>query len=341
MKHMVASAVILGSVLVGPITAAWADSVADFYRNKTINFTISTAPSGGHLIYGRLLTSHYGRYIPGNPQFIVKFMPGAGGIKATNYLYSIASKDGLEMGLVHTTVPFAPLFGQEGASFDGSKFNYVGAMDSADGICVAWHASERQNWQDIFSKGLIVGGTGSGSSMETMPRLLNALFGTNIKIISGYKGGDDVFLAMERGEVHGRCGGLVASIKSSRPSWFPEKKVNVLIQVATKRSREFPDVPAVIEFAKDERTKQILEFSLAPQEMDRPILLPPGVPEERVAALRTAFDATLKDPQLLAEAEKMRVTIDPRSGDAVQQMVARAYAMPKDVVEAAGKAMSP
>lgn len=331
-----------GALVAGGVAAATPSfAQSDFYKDKAINFTISTAPSGGHLVYGRLLTAHMGKYIPGNPHFVVRFMPGAGGLKATNYLYSIAPKDGSEFGLVHTTVPFAPLYGQEAANFDGTKFNYIGAMDTSDGLCIAWHQSGLKTWQDIFDKGFIVGGTGSGSSMETLPRLLNALFNTNIKIISGYKGGDDVYLAMERGEVHGRCGGLVASVSTARPDWFPEKKVAVLIQVSLKRNQKFPDVPSVLEFAKDPRTKEILEFALASQEMDRPILAPPGVPADRIALLRKAFDATMKDEQFLAEAQKMRISIDPQSGDAVAKLVARSYGMPKAIIEAASKAMNP
>ena len=150
--------------------------------------------------------------------------------------------------------------------------NWIGSITSAFGICVSWATSGITRWEDMFEREFIVGGTGAGSQMETMPTMLNQLFGTKIKVVSGYKGGNDVYLAMERGEVHGRCGGLVSSIKSTRPDWFPQKKVAVPIQIALERDPEFPDSPALIEFAKDERTRQILELVLSPLEMDRPIL---------------------------------------------------------------------
>ena len=171
-------------------------------------------------------------------------MPGAGGIRAMIYLQNVAPKDGTTIGLVHSSVPFAPLYGIKGANFDPRKMNWIGSINAATGICVSWTASGVTKWQDLFDKEYIVGGTGAGSQMETMPAMLNKLFGTKIKIVSGYKGGNDVYLAMERGEVQGRCGGLKSSIKSTRPDWFPKKKVSVPIQIALERDPEFPDSPA-------------------------------------------------------------------------------------------------
>ena len=199
---------------------------------------------------------------------------------------------------MHSSVPFAPLYGIKGANFDPRQMNWIGSINAATGICVSWTASGITKWQDLFDKEFIVGGTGAGSQMETMPAMINKLFGTKIKIISGYKGGNDVYLAMERGEVHGRCGGLKSSIKSTRPDWFPQKKVSVPIQIALERDPEFADVPALVEFAKDEKTKQILELILAPMGMDRPILAPPGTPPDEVAALRKAFHEAMNDPGL-------------------------------------------
>jgi tripartite-type tricarboxylate transporter receptor subunit TctC len=175
--------------------------------------------------------------------------------------------------------------------------------------------------------------------METMPAMLNKLFGTRIKVISGYKGGNDVYLAMERGEVHGRCGGLISSIKSTRPNWFPQKKVSVPIQIALERDPEFPDVPAVGEFAKDARTKQILQLIFAPMAMDRPILTPPGVPADRVAALKTAFHDAMVDPAFLADAKKQRLEVKEVDGEKVAKLLATAFAMPPEVVKAANEAM--
>jgi len=173
-----------------------------------------------------------------------------------------------------------------------------------------------------------------------MPAMLNKLFGTKMKVISGYKGGNEIYLAMERGEVDGRCGGLVSSVNSTRPDWFAQKKITVPIVVALERSPLFPDVPAVAEFAKDERTRQILELFVAPQSMDRPILAPPGVPAERIAALRTAVSAAIRDPAFIAEASRQHLEIEEVTGERVAKIVAGAYALPPDIVKAATETMS-
>src|SRR5438105_10485195 len=217
---------------------------------------------------------------------------------------------------------------------------WVGSINAATGICVSWTASGITKWQDLFDKEFIVGGTGAGSQMETMPAMINKLFGTRIKIISGYRGGNDVYLAMERGEVHGRCGGLKSSIRSTRPDWFPTKKVSVPVQIALERDPEFADSPALVEFAKNERTKQILELILAPMGMDRPILAPPGTAPDKVAALRKAFHETMTDPAFVADAAKAHIDLDEVDGDKVARIVARAYGMPADVIKEAKDSMA-
>jgi len=218
--------------------------------------------------------------------------------------------------------------------------NWIGSINAATGICVSWTASGITTWQDLFDKEFIVGGTGAGSQMETMPAMLNKLFGTHIKVISGYKGGNDVYLAMERGEVTGRCGGLISSIKSTRPDWFPNHKVAIPIQIALERDPEFPDAPAIVEYAKDQRTKDVLQLILAPMGMDRPILAPPGTPKETVAALRTAFHETMVDPAFIAEAERQHLEIKEVGGDKVAGILKSAYALSPDVVKAANEAMA-
>ena len=276
---------------------------------------------------------------PGHPNIVIQNMPGGGGIRAMLYLASVAPKDGTTLGLVHSSVPLAPLYGIKAASFDPRDMNWIGSIDASTGICVAWHTSGIATWQDLLEKPFVVGGTGAGSQMETMPNMLNELFGTKIKVISGYKGGNDIYLAMERGEVQGRCGGLISSISSTRPDWFPQKKVNVPIQIAAERNSLFPDVPAIMEFAKDERTRKILQLVLAPLQMDRPILAPFGVPAERVSALRAAFHATMNDPDFIAEAKKDHLEIEEVPGTIVAQILKDAYAMPAEIAKAATDAM--
>jgi tripartite-type tricarboxylate transporter receptor subunit TctC len=321
-------------------STAHADPIADFYKGRSISWILSAGAGGGYSSYALAFAPYFSAHIPGNPSIVVQNLPGGGGIRAMLYLNEVAPKDGSTLGLVHSSVPFAPLYGIKAASFDPRKMNWIGSIDASTGICVAWHTSGIATWQDMLDKQFTVGGSGAGSQMETMPEMLNKLFGTKIKVVSGYKGGNDIYLAMERGEVQGRCGGLISSIKSTRPDWFPEKQVNVPIQIATARNPIFPDVPTVMELAKDDRTKKILQLVLAPLEMDRPILAPPGTPPDRVAALRDAFHAAMNDPGFIAEAEKDHLEIREISGLRIAQVLDEAYAMPPEITKAATQAMS-
>jgi tripartite-type tricarboxylate transporter receptor subunit TctC len=327
------------ALVVGLNAGARADPIADFYRGRTISWILSAGAGGGYASYALAFAPYFSAHIPGNPTIVIQNMPGGGGIRAMLYLDSVAPKDGTTLGLVHSSVPFAPIYGIKAASFDPRNMNWIGSIDASTGICVAWHGSGIATWQDLMDKPFVVGGSGAGSQMETMPVMLNKLFGTKIKVISGYKGGNDIYLAMERGEVQGRCGGLISSINSTRPDWFPQKLVNVPIQIAATRNPLFPDAPAISEFVKDERTRKILQLILAPLEMDRPILAPPGVPAERVAALRDAFHAAMNDPAFIAEAEKDHLEIREISGPRVAQILNDAFAMPADIAKAATEAM--
>ena len=338
-RTMLAACAVAACLTVAAPDAARADDVAEFYKGKQINWILSAGEGGGYSSYARAFAPYLSAHLPGKPAIVVQNMPGGGGIRAMNHLYSVAPKDGTTIGLVHSSVPFAPLYGIGGAQFDPREVNWIGSIATASSMCVAWHGSGIKSWQDLHNKEFIVGGTGAGSRMETLPKMVNDLFGTKIKIISGYKGGNEVFLAMERGEVHGRCGGLVSSINSTRPDWFPQKKVLVPMTIALERNPLFPDAPAIIEFAKEDRTKRILELVLTPQAMDRPILAPPGVPAERVAALRKAFHAAISDPGFIAEAKRQGLEVDEVSGEKVAALVKNAFAMPEDIIKAANQAM--
>jgi tripartite-type tricarboxylate transporter receptor subunit TctC len=323
-----------------PAAPAWADATADFYRGKQVQLVLSAGAGGGYASYAHAIAPYLTKHIPGNPGIVVQNMPGAGGLRAMQYFNTVAPKDGSVLGLVHSSVPFAPLYGIKGASFDPRKFGWIGSINASSAICVSWTGSGVTTWQDVNSKTFIVGGTGAGSQMETMPAMINKLFHTNIKIISGYTGGNDVYLAMERGEVHGRCGGLVSSIQSTRPDWFAKHKVSVPIVVGLKRNPMFPDTPALGELAKDENTKRVLKLVLFPLEMDRPVLVPPGVAPERIAALRKAFHAAMTDPGFIADAEKAKIEIEEVSGERVQEILDDAFSMPPDIVKAASDAMN-
>src|SRR5262244_1391286 len=286
-----------------------------FYRGKTIRIVISTGVAGGYAEYARVIAEHMGRHIAGNPGFIVQSMPGAGGLQAANYLFIQAPQDGTTIGIVHSSVPLAPLWGSKGVRFDTLKFNWLGSLDRVDGMCISWSASPIKTWADILTKEMTVGSSGAGSQMETYPAILNKLFGTKIKVIAGYKDGVAVYIAMERGELDGRCGGQLTVIKSTRPHWLTEHKIAVPILIAQKRSPEFPDTPTVLEFVKDEPTRQQLDLVMLTQGLDRPVMLPPGVPAERVRELRAAFDATMADPAFRADIERRNLHIDPVPGE--------------------------
>jgi tripartite-type tricarboxylate transporter receptor subunit TctC len=328
---------------VGVLLAAFAVHAASaqepFFKGKTIRILLSAGVAGGYAEYGRLLAQHMGNHIAGRPDFIVQSMPGAGGLLATNYLFAQAPQDGTTIGLIHSSVPLAPLFGSKGARFDPLQFNWVGSMDRSDGVCTSWATAPIKTWSDMLTQQFIVGSSGAGSQMEIYPAMFNKLFGTKIKVIAGYKDGNDIFLAMERGEIHGRCGPQLTALKSIRPSWLSDRKVNIPIMIAERRSAEYPDTPTVYEFAKDDATRQQLDLLVVTQNMDRPLLLPPGVPDDRVQAIRAAFEATMADPAFRADAERLRLHLDPVRGEDIARMLARAYSLPADIIAAAKETM--
>ena len=330
---------VAGAVLALMPSLASAATAEEFYKGRQMTLIMSADAGGGYGTYANAFAPYLSAHIPGKPRITVQYMPGAGGLRAINYLFSAAPKDGSVIGMVHSSVPFAPLYGLSAARFDPRKFGWLGSLDQSTGICVSWATSGIRTWEDMTTKGLVVGSSGAGSQMETMPMMLNKLFGSKNKVISGYKGGNEVYLAMERGEVQGRCGSLVSSINSTRPDWFSQKKVVVPITIALERNPMFPDVPAVVEFAKDARTKQVLELVLSPMAMDRPYLAPPGVPPDRFQVLRAAFHAAVNDPGFLADAKRQRIEVDEVTGERVEQILARAFSMPPEIVKAANEAM--
>jgi tripartite-type tricarboxylate transporter receptor subunit TctC len=312
-----------------------------FFKGKQVRIIISAGVAGGYAEYARLLAAHMGNHIPGKPDFIVQSMPGAGGLLATNYLFSQAPQDGTTIALIHSSVPLAPLFGTPGARFDPLKFHWLGSMDRSDGPCSAWHTSPARSWADLLEKQFIVGSSGVGSQMDIYPAVMNKLFGTKIKVIGGYKDGASIFHAMEREEIHGRCGPQMTAIKSLRPQWITERKILIPIMVSEKRNAEFPDTPSLMEFVKDEATRQQVRLLIVTQDLDRPVLMPPGVPAGRVKLMRDAFNATMVDPSFRADIDKLRLTLDWVRGEDVANTLARAYAMPADVVAAAKETMAP
>jgi tripartite-type tricarboxylate transporter receptor subunit TctC len=320
---------LLLAVAPGP---GFAQEAAPFFKGKTVRLIISVGVAGGFGEYARTLAEHLSRNIPGQPHIIVQSMPGAGGLLATNYLYNQAPRDGTTIGLINATVPLMPLVGNKQARFDALKFHWIGTMDRADGVCTIWHTAGIRTWDDMRSKEFTVGSIGAGSPMEVYALMFNRLFGTRIKIVGGYKAGSDIDLAMQREEIDGRCGTHLTTTKMLHPDWMVGPKFTVPVIVAEQRRPDYPDTPAIMEFVQDGVTRQKLELMMVPQKLNRPVLTPPNVPAERVQELRAAFDATMKDPAFLAEIAKKGMQIDATGGQDVTDVLAKAYALPEDVV---------
>ena len=319
---------------------AQSNAVADFYRGRQVFFVHSGGEGGGYATYAQTFAPYFARYIPGSPKIIVQSMPGAGGVRMMQHFSAVAPRDGAYFGLVQSGASFAPLLEATSAKFDPLKFNWIGAMSRVAAVCAAWHTSGIVTARDLLTKPFIVGSSGAGSLTESQPALLNKLYGANIKIVTGYHGAHDIYLAMERGELQGRCGSGVPSLEISRPGWFASGKVNIPIQFAYERSQLLPDTPTAFELAKDEHTRTVMKLVLAPVEMNRPLMTTPDTPPERVAALRAAFHAAINDPEFLAEAKRARLEIEENTGDRVARVIAEAYALPPEIVRVAREAMS-
>jgi tripartite-type tricarboxylate transporter receptor subunit TctC len=328
----------LASILLLAPAAPAANPVEDFYKGKTIQLLIGYSTGGGYDTYARALARHMGKYIPGNPTIVPQNMPGAGSLKLMNWLYSVAPKDGTAFGTIGRAVALEPLLGGEGTRFDANKMYWIGSVTNEVSICVAWQTSPIKTFDDVLKNELIVGGTGPGADTDMFPIMLKNLLGAKFKLVTGYPGGSDVLLAMERGEVAGRCGWSYSSLTATRPTWLKEGKINILVQVALQKHPEMPEVPLIMDYTKSEQQKEALKLVLVQQLMARPFVLPPDVPKDRVAALRDAFDAVMKDPDFLAEAQKTELEVNPTSGLEIQKLLKNVYASPKDVVALAAAA---
>ncbi len=299
----------------------------------TLRILVGCGTGAGYDVYARLLGRHIGKHLPGRPAIVIQNMPGAASLTMTNYMYNVATRDGTAIGLPARGLFIEPLFGNENAKFDAKRFTWIGSMSRDVATCFAWHTSGIVKVEDAMKREVLVGSSGVNGSSHQFPLIVNALIGTKFKPLLGYVDSAGVGLAMERGELEGYCSFTWGSIKSARPKWIEQKQINILLQLTTAKHPELPDVPLVMDYAKDEAARQAFALVFADQEMGRPVVAPPEVPAERVAALRQAFDATMKDRDFLADAARMAIDIDPIDGAGVEQILARIYATPKDVIE--------
>jgi tripartite-type tricarboxylate transporter receptor subunit TctC len=311
---------------------ARADAVADFYRGRSITLTVGYSASGGYDAYGRVLARHLSKHIPGRPSVIVQNMPGAGSLRAANFLYNVAPKDGTAIGHFSRGMAMEPLIGTSATQFDARRFAWLGSGTDEVSICLTWHASRVKTWNDMLAIPFTVGGEGSGSDPDIFSAVVRNAFGVKLKLVSGYPGTAEVALAIERGEVDGRCGWSWSSLKLTKPDWIANKRINLITQLALAKSPELPDVPLIFEFAATDRQRQILRLVLSRQSMARPFAAPPDLPADRKAALRTAFDQTLADPEFLAEARQRGLEVNPVSGAEIDRLVDELYRTAPDIV---------
>jgi tripartite-type tricarboxylate transporter receptor subunit TctC len=317
--------------------AARAQSVEEFYKGKSINLVIGFSVGGGYDLYARHLARHMGKHIPGKPTIVPQNMAGAGSLRAANFIFTAAPKDGTSFGTFARTTGINPLL-ETGATFDGTKFGWLGSVTNDTSVCVTWHTSGVKTWNDFMEKPVTLGGQGPSSEPDIFANLYKNVFGARVKLVAGYPGTNEITLAMERGEVEGLCGLSWSTIKTRHAQWLRDKKINLIVQAAFKKEPEMAAVPLIVDQTKDSEKLQILKLFLAAQEMARPFAVPPGVPEDRKAALIAAFDATMKDPEFLAEATKLNLDVNPVGGKDIDKLLGELYATPKEVLTKAGQA---
>ena len=311
--------------------AASQDAVADFYRGKQVVMLIGTSAGNDYDYRGRLLARHMGKHIPGAPTIIVRNMPGGGGIVAANWMTNLAPRDGTVLHMIMQNMMSAQAMGVGGVEFDTRKFNWLGNTTDSPNVTNSWHTSPVRTIEDAKTKELVLGAP-MGTAGVMYATLMNALAGTKFKIVTGYPGGNEVNLAMERGEVEGRGSNSWASWKSTKPEWLAEKKVIPLVQVGLKRHRDLPDTPLLLELATNDLDRAVLTFLSADTALSRSVVTTTDVPPARLEALRRAFDAVMQDPALLAEAAKAKMDISPSTGEEAQKVALSIVATKPDVV---------
>ena len=316
-----------------------------FYQGKQISLVVGSAPSGGYDLYARLLARHWPQFIPGNPNFVVQNMDGAGSLVATNYLANTAPKDGTTIGGVQNHMGFEPLLGmtgpRENIRFKAQDINWLGSAAKEVPVVAVWHESTIKTFDDTFKQEVLMGSSGTATSDSVYANVMNAMLGTKFKVIAGYKSQGELGTAIERGEVVGRAGWFTSSLTSTRGDWLRDKKIIILAQLALEKHPDFPDVPLVLEWAKTAEVKPQLEFSLAWMLMGRPFLAPPGVPAERVKLLRDSFMQAVASPGLLEEAKKQKLEISPMSGGEIDALLAKYYKTPPEVIEKVRQIVAP
>jgi tripartite-type tricarboxylate transporter receptor subunit TctC len=338
-KSVAGAAVLVAGMVLTAVPMAQAETAAEFYKGKQITMIIGYPPGGGYDIYARLIAQYMEKHMPGNPTIVPKNRPGAASLASVNELYSLYPKDGTYFATFARSVAMDRLLGRKGTNFQPTEFNWIGSANNEVSICTVWHTAGIKSVHDLLTKEIIFGANAAGSESDVYPNILRNLFGAKVRTVTGYPGANDLMLAMERGETQGRCGYTWSAAQATHADWIRDGKIIVALQFAVEKHPDLPNVPTVMELAKTDAQRQALELILAGQAMGRPFAAPPKVPADRVAALRKAFDDTMKDPAFRADADKQKLELQPVSGEQIQALVDRMFTAPKDVVEMARRAI--
>ena len=325
---LVSGALVLGG-------AAQAQAPAEFYRGKTLSLIVSSSAGGDYDMRARLVAKHMTRHAPGAPKIIVQNMPGGGGLRAASWLSNVAPQDATALAALQQQIPLTQLFRKTGVDFDMANFHIIGNTSASPIVIMAWTGAGVKTFADLFERELVVGGTGGGSASVQLPLMLNAVLGTKFKVVPGYPGGSEIYLAMERGEISGRVTQSWSGWKSQKADWLAERKITPLAQGGRKRHPELADTPLLTDFARNADDRKLIELMLSSDEVARPILTAQGAPADRVAALRKAFMATMADAEFREEARKLSLDVDAMSGEEAQVIVADMMSAPAAVVERA------
>ena len=308
-----------------------AQTVADFYSRTPLTLIVGSGVGGGFDLYARLFAPYYAKHIPGHPAIVVKNQPGAGGLANMNTMFHTAPRDGSEIAATFNTIALMPLYGDRDAQFDPRKLNWIGSIGKQQAVCVTWKTAPIKTLNDARKQEVLVSSTGRNSTPAIFPRILNALFGTKFKVISGYST-SEMRLALEKGEVQGICGLAWQTLQSTSASWIADNDLNVILQMGLVKDKDLPaTVPLALDLLSKPEDKTFFRLAALPGEFGRPFVAPPGIPADRLAALRKAFDATMTDPDFVAEASKAQMTIDPLDGGQIQALLDEAYAAPEVV----------
>ena len=331
--------VLAASVLMAFGSPATSESAADFYKGKTVSIIVGYPPGSGYTIYGQMLARYLGEHIPGKPNVIVQNMQGAGSIKAANFVFSAAPKDGLTLGIFSIGALIDQMFGHSTTTFDATKFGWIGNMDASVGVCVVRKEAGVTRFEDLLAKETLFGGTGPSGGATQAALALDRLYGAKIKVIKGYKGAQDVVLAMDRGEVQGVCGITISVLRSRLVQQIASGELIPIIHDAIKKQPELPGVPSVYDFAKTDDDRKVLDLLFGWRILGRPVAVPPGIPADRLAALRKAFDDATSDKRYIAEAEKAKLDIAPASGQEVGALIVRLFSNSPDTIKRAADAV--